>query len=623
MNREQIERVDVGVPDIVAERADILRELFPEAVSEGKVDFEKFRLALGDEVEGKAERYSFSWAGKRDCIRLLQMPSRATLVPTPEESINFKDTGNIFIEGDNLEVLKLLYRSYFGRVKLIYIDPPYNTGNDFVYPDNYADPLDTYLKLTGQKDENGNLLTSNVETGGRFHSSWLSMMYPRLFLSRQLLSEDGVMLISIDDKEVHNLRLILDEIFGSEAFIAQFVWKSRQFPDARAVTNVSTDHEYILAYARAGYAGFRGIERDESKFSNPDNDPRGLWMSRSLLGLATAEQRPNLHYDIVDPKTGIAYPPVPEKGWRYSRETMNRLIEENRILFPSKPEGRPREKKFRADLLAEFRSFPSIINDVYTSHGTQEIRELFGTQVFDFPKPSALIRRFVEQATSSDDVILDYFAGSCPTAHAVFDSNREDSGDRKFICIQLPEPLETPKTAADGMAFTNIAEIGKERIRRVVAKLSKREEDKLDLGDRGIPEDLGFRVFKLNESNFKPWVGVEDNEPESYAKQMDMFIDPLLEGWKPEQVIWEVAVKEGYGLSSRIERIPEIETNAIYRVTDPDKEQSFFICLDDELKPETAKSLGLTKDALFICRDTALSDELAANLALQCHLKTI
>jgi adenine-specific DNA-methyltransferase len=332
--------------DFLAEQMTRLKELFPGAFTEGKIDFDKLRAALGDLVDDGPGRYTFTWAGKRDAIRLLQTPTRATLVPCREESVDFDTTQHLFIEGDNLEVLKLLYKPYFGRVKMIYIDPPYNTGHDFIYPDNYADPLATYLQLTGQQDAEGNLLTSNPETSGRYHSAWLSMMYPRLFLARQLLREDGVIFVSIDDNEVHNLRLLMNEVFGEENFIAQLIWKSRQFPDARAVTHVSTDHEYIVVYSRRSDFRFRGVERDEAKFSNPDNDPRGPWMSRSLLGLATAEQRPNLHYDIVDPATDISYSPPPNTGWRYSAERMQSLIEDNRIIFPSRPSGRPREKNF-------------------------------------------------------------------------------------------------------------------------------------------------------------------------------------------------------------------------------------------------------------------------------------
>ena len=608
--------------DFLAEQMTRLKELFPGAFTEGKIDFDKLRATLGDLVDDGPERYTFTWAGKRDAIRLLQTPTRATLVPCHEESVNFDTTQHLFIEGDNLEVLKLLYKPYFGRVKMIYIDPPYNTGHDFIYPDNYADPLATYLQLTGQQDAEGNLLTSNPETSGRYHSAWLSMMYPRLFLARQLLHEDGVIFISIDDNEVHNLRLLMNEVFGEENFIAQLIWKSRQFPDARAVTHVSTDHEYIVVYSRRSDFRFRGVERDEAKFSNPDNDPRGPWMSRSLLGLATAEQRPNLHYDIVDPATDISYSPPPNTGWRYSAERMQSLIEDNRIIFPSRPSGRPREKKFRSELFSEFISFPNILDDVFTAHGTAEVREMFDFQVFDFPKPSELIRRLVEQTTTDDDIVLDLFAGSASTAQAVLVQNRKDGGRRRFICVQLPEPVGgDSETARRG--FPTIADIGKERIRRVIANMKQAKGGQLPLDIRETPEGLGFKVFKLAPSNYQLWRGVDEDTPDAYAEQMALFSDPLVDGWTAENVIYEVALKEGYGLTCHIEPLPALPGNTIYRVTDPDKEQSFTICLDDTLHPETLRTLNLARDDLFICRDVALDDEAAANLALQCRLKTI
>lgn len=610
--REPVQRRSA---DLFSEQLAKVKEIFPEVLTEGKVDFEKLRQTLGDEIDDRPERYSFTWAGKRDAIRLLQVPSHGTLVPVPKESINFEETSNVFIEGENLEVLKLLYKSYFGRVKMIYIDPPYNTGNDFIYPDDFSDPIATYLRLTRQTDESGNLLTSNPETSGRYHSAWLSMIYPRLFVARQLLQEDGVIFVSIDDHEVHNLRLVMNEIFGEENFIAQLIWKGRQFTDSRALSGVSTDHEYIFLYARSREASLRGVERDESKFSNPDSDTRGPWMSRSILGLATKEQRPNLHYDIVDPKTGVRYFPAENTGWRYSKQRMQELIDAGCILFPSDPKGRPREKKFRSDLANEFTSFSSIIDDVFTAHGTAEIRDLFGFQAYDFPKPSELIRRLVEQGTGRDDIVLDFFAGSATTAHAVFKQNREDGGSRRFVLVQLPEPLPVPEKK-----LKTIADIGKERLRGVIEAMQKGQGK---LRDTESKEDLGFKLFKLARSNYKPWDASEEKDAERYAKQMELHIEPLVRGWRPEDVIWEVAIKEGFSLASRVEKQANGKNGTIYLVTDPEKGQSFRICLDDKIKLASLKSLNLKKDDLFICRDAALDDEAAANLALQCRLKTI
>ena len=615
VNHRKVESVAKASSDILSDQIEQLAGLFPEAITEGKVDFEKLRAVLGTVADDGKERYSFSWAGKRDALRLLQTPSRATLLPCPKESINFDETNNVFVEGDNLEVLKLLYKSYFGRVKMIYIDPPYNTGNDFIYPDNFADPLDSYLKLTGQKDVEGNLLTSNPETGGRYHSAWLSMMYPRLFIARQLLRDDGIILVSIDDHELHNLRLLMNQIFGEESFLATFIWHRRQRADSRNQDRASTDHEYIVAY-RNPRGILRGKDIDTDKYSNPDNDPLGPWFSADLTGLATKERRPNLHYDVVNPKTGLVYPPSPTRGWSCAKATFQKHIELGRIIWPAKPDGRPRLKKYLKEVTNFQTGFSSILEIGFTTEGTREIQDLFGEKVFQFPKPVDLIKTFVHQTTSGSDVIVDFFAGSCTTAQAILEMNREDGGSRRVILVQLPEPIESKH-------FSTIADIGKERIRRVVKKLQKDEEGKLALKSRKEPEDLGFKVFKLAESNYKLWTGVQERDAQTYLKTMDHFTDPLTPGWKPDGLIWEVAIKEGYGLNSKIEKITGLKNIIVYKVTDQDKGQSFRICLDNAVKTDTLKALSLSKDDLFICRDAALDDEAAANLALQCRLKTI
>jgi adenine-specific DNA-methyltransferase len=646
--------------------------MFPEVACEGRIDLDKLRLVLGEAIDDRPERYTFSWAGKRDAIRILAEPSRATLVPDRPQSLDFDGTGNVFIEGDNLEVLKLLYKSYFGRVKMIYIDPPYNTGNDFVYPDNFRDPLDTYLKLTGQRDSDGNLLTSNTDASGRYHSAWLSMLYPRLVLARQLLRDDGVIFVSIDDHEVHNLRLIMNEIFGEENFVAQMVWKSRQFLDSRAVTGVSTDHEYVVAFARRAGRFFRGNARDEGKFANPDNDSRGPWMSRSMLGLATAEQRPNLHYRITDPTTGLSYSPPAETGWRYAPDRMAKLMADGRVLFPSGPDGRPREKKFRCDIASDYTAFSTLVLDIHTAHGTAEIRDILGSQAFDFPKPSALLAALTEQAAADNDIILDFFAGSATTAHAVLNLNRTDGGDRRFIMVQLPEPLAKPVTLHDGCELRTIADIGRERIRRVVARLKDARRDELGLPEREAPEDLGFRAYRLAESNLRPWAGSElttgalfrsdsnaadrlegaavsapqggaapppatvpaaagQNEPSTPGvsapappSQPALFTDPLKDDWTPEAVITEIALREGYSLSFSATPVPGLPVGVtVYRVHDPARDQHFYICLDDRVTLTALDGLNLERTDLFVCRDSALDDDTAANLALQCRLKVI
>lgn len=596
---EPVARESASIPE---DQLSCLRACFPEAFTEDKVDMEKLRDTLGDIVETSPERYSFTWAGKKDAIRILQTASRATLIPSEKESVNFDTSKNLFIEGDNLEVLKLLYKSYFGQVKMIYLDPPYNTGHDFIYPDNFTDSLDPYLKLTGQKDTSGNLLTSNPETNGRYHSAWLSMMYPRLFIARQLLKEDGVLFCSINDVELPHLRLLLDEIFGDDTFIGTFIWKSRHNVDSRNKSGISSDHEYVVCYGRR----ILGQAKDREKYSNPDNDPRGDWMSDNMIGLATKDRRPNLHYDLINPATGINYG-CPEKGWRYERPTMAKKIAEGRILWPANPDGRPRHKKFWNELQSEFTGFSSILDAPNTSSGTQELRDIFGKEVFDFPKPMELLKLLVKQGSADGDIVLDFFAGSCSTAHAVLQSNIEDSSERRFIMVQLPEPINEGTTARQS-GFKSIADIGKERIRRVLKKLKSKD---------------GFQVFKLVGSNYRPWTGTEERDPEALAKQMEAFNDPLVEGWKSENVLYEVAIKEGFGLNIQTEHIESVKGQEVHRVTDPDRERSFYLCLDDKLNIDALAPLKLTQDDLFICRDIALDDTAAANLALQCRLKTI
>lgn len=540
--------------DLVSGNIEQLKALFPELITEGpngaSVNVDVLKALVGDKTASDAEeKYGLNWHGKRRARQLALTPSTGTLRPCPEESVDWNTTQNLMIEGDNLEVLKLLQKSYAGKVKLIYIDPPYNTGKDFVYPDNFQDNIKNYLELTGQA-EGGRKVSSNTEASGRFHTDWLNMMYPRLKLARNLLREDGALFVSCDDGEVENLRSLLNEIFGEESFVAQFVWRARQFTDARANTNVSTDHEYILAYARESEFSLRGIERDESKFSNPDNDSRGPWMSRSILGLSTRDQRPNLHYDLIEPVTGRQFPPNPATGWRYSRERMTQLIAEGRILFPSKDDGRPREKKFRSEMQSEFIAFRTVIDGVYTADGTQEIRDIFGAEVFSFPKPSELLRRIVEQTVGEGDLVVDFFAGSGTAGHAVMAQNAVDEGKRRYILVQLPEPLDVGNRD-QGVAATycdelgkprNIAELTKERLRRAAAKI---KADKPMLTG-----DTGFRVFKLDTSNIRAW----NPNPADLEQTLFVHQDHLVDGRTESDILYELLLKLGLDLCVPIEK---------------------------------------------------------------------
>jgi adenine-specific DNA-methyltransferase len=547
MNEDAVEKIISDDPqaqsaDIVAENIDALKALFPDAFAEGGIDFAVLRQLLGGNVEDREEKYGLNWHGKRQARQLALTPSTGTLRPCPEESVDWDTTQNLMIEGDNLEVLKLLQKSYAGKVKLIYIDPPYNTGNDFVYRDDFKDNIRNYLQLTGQTDGAGRKLSTNTEASGRFHTDWLNMMYPRLRLARDLLREDGVIFVSISDQEVSGLRFLMNEVFGEEDFSAQFVWKSRHFPDSRATTGVSTDHEYILLYTRTDSGALRGVERDESKFDNPDNDARGPWMSRSLLGLATRTQRPNLHYQIVDPSTSRAYDPPADTGWRYAPDRMQKLIDAGCILFPQKPDGRPREKKFRADLQTEFVAFGSIIDDVFTGDGTAEIRAAFGSEVFDFSKPTALLERLVKQGAGDNAIVLDFFAGSGSTAHAVLDLNRKDGGNRRFILVQLPEP-----TGRDD--YPTVADIVKERVRRVIRTLNDADSITLDLNG-AKRQDRGFRVFKLDSTNIQAW----DPDRDNLEQTLEGAVDHLRADRGEQDILYELLLKLGLDLCVPIQQ---------------------------------------------------------------------
>ena len=641
MTHSHAEPIQTETPDIAAEQRERLRELFPEVFSEGRVDFEKLRATLGDLVDDGPERYRFTWAGKRDAIRLLQTPTRATLIPCREESVNFDETQHIFIEGDNLEVLKLLYKPYFGRVKMIYIDPPYNTGNDFIYRDNYTDPLETYLQISGQKDAEGNLLTSNPETSGRYHSAWLSMMYPRLFLARQLLAEEGVILISADDHEINGLRMVMNEIFGEENMLANLVW---HLPSGTSAGHFTRAHEYIVAFARSKNTLPNFPSSDETAVTgrttirpsrlNPTSRidfPPGLEFegSSAIFKGILGDQEPvrivggAMIFENGKLRQGVTL----EAAWRMRNQMISWLG--GKETFDTKGQrlvriyfnrfGIPWYEKQR-----EFTNPKSVVQGPTTKHGTLEIEAIFGARVMPFPKPSSLLKTLISIPLKSDEksIVMDFFAGSCPAAHAVLELNREDGGSRRFIMVQLPE-LTSQDSTARNAGFKTIGDIGKERIRRVIAKIKNESEGELELQDRNAQEDLGFRVFKLAESNYKQWAGVPEMEPGEYADEMALFTDPLVKDFKPENVLWEVAIKEGYGLNSSMEKLSLEQANMVYRVTDPDKGQSLLVCLDEVLNPPAVTALGLCRDDLFVCRDVALNDELAANLALQCRLKTI
>jgi len=642
MIRDEIESVETTSPNILVEQTEQLKLIFPQVFSEGKIDFKKLRAALGDIVDGRPEKYSFTWAGKSNAIQLLQTPSHTTLTPAEDASVNFEDTQNLFIEGDNLEVLKLLYKSYSGRVKMIYIDPPYNTGNDFVYSDDFTDPLERYLEVTGQKDANGNLLTSNPETSGRYHSAWLSMMYPRLFLARQLLRDDGIIFVSIDDHEVANLRKLMDEIFGEENFYTQIIVRANS--RGQTYKQIAKTHEYMLVYLRDYNTDLYEIEKDHASSDLNLQDDVGSFNLRELRNRNPKfgrHNRPNLFYPIyvnpnISDKNGL-YPvslektdefntevlPLNSSGgescWRWGKSKFlaNCSVNTSRSNLVARKKGSGEFGIFEKYRKTTYKPKSIWDNSSFlTETGTVELRELGLEKCFDFPKPVSLIKECLKISTVDDDIVLDLFAGSGTTAQAVLELNREDDGNRQFIMVQLPE-----KTRCE--EFPTIAEVGEERIRRVIVRIRRDDENKLGLSTRTQTEDLGFRVFKLAPSNYKQWQSIDASDPDTYTKQLDMFADLLVDNWNTINVLWEVAIKEGYGLNTQLERLEEVPDNAVWRITDPDKVQSMLVCLDDELQPSTLSALPLSKEHVFVCRNKALDDTKAANLALQCRLKKI
>ena len=538
------------------------------------------------------------------------------------ESVDFEAAQHVFIEGDNLEVLKLMYRSYFGRVSMIYIDPPYNTGSEFIYTDDFSDPLDNYLRLTGQKNGEGDYQTSKIEKSGRIHSNWLSMMYPRLALARQLLRDDGVIFISIDDHEVHNLRSLLNEVFGEENFVATVIWQ-KVFAPKNTARQFSEDHDYVVVYARNAATWTPVLlprsEGANARYTNPDNDPRGDWTSGDLTARNYYSEG---LYEVTSP-SGKTFKPTMGTYWRMKKERFLSIDRDKRVWWGENGGNMPRLKRFLTDVK------PGIVpqtlwkhEDVgHTQESKKELLEFVKYEntdnVLDSVKPTRLIQRMLTIGTSSlnGDIILDFFAGSSTTGHAVLKQNREDGGRRRYIGVQFPEPLPAPESK-----LKTLADVSKERLRAVISKKGSAAQAVLDIKDE-MPE--GFRVFRLAESNLKRWSGIASRDPEAYAQELLKFADPLIPGWESEALIWEMALREGYSLTSHVEKLPVGDGHTFWRVIDSDRDQFFYACFDTSLTLEAVAPLELTGEILFVCRDQALDDTLAANLALQCRLKVI
>ncbi|WP_075980769.1 site-specific DNA-methyltransferase [Bacillus massilinigeriensis] len=599
-----MEKLDGKSLDLTKENINALKQLFPEVVTEGKIDFEKLKFVLGEEIETNKERYEFTWHGKAQSLKLAQTPSTGTLRPDKESSKNWDTTENLYIEGDNLEVLKLLQKSYFGKVKMIYIDPPYNTGHDFVYKDDFRDNVKNYKQITNQTTK------SNSETNGRYHTDWLNMMYPRLKLARNLLREDGVIFISIDNNEIHNLRKACDEIFGQENFVEEIIWKNKYGSGAKTKAFIEV-HEYILCYSKTPINNITSElgETERAKYVKKDEkyELRGGYRTQPLMTKSLGD-RPNLVYPVY--YNGVEI--WPEKQWVWSKERMEAAIKDNLVEFKQKNDGTYtiESKAYLKDVHGNMRRGKplSLLNGPFNQDGTSEIRELFnGHSPFDFVKPSKLIRDLlsneINDKVDKEFIVVDFFSGSSTTAHAVMKLNAEDNGKRKFIMIQLPE-LTDEKSEAYKAGYKNICEIGKERIRRAGDKVVA-DTEKTDL-------DIGFKVFKLDSSNVKLW----DPDNENLEQNLFDLQDNIKKDRSKEDLLFEILLKIGVPLTTPIEEV-NVNGKVIYNVGFG----SVLLCLEDEIELDTVRVLIKLKpedfDVKVIFKETGFLDDSVKTNAIQ------
>ena len=608
-NIQKAERESLNIKDKLLET---LKASTPEVFAEGKVNWDKVRLALGEHLDTSSEKFNFTWAGKSGAIQNVLISSKATLKPAKKESVKFDESENIFIEGDNLEVLKLLQKSYFESIKMIYIDPPYNTGNDFVYRDDFRNSIKNYLEQSGQVDSEGNRLQTNTQTSGRFHSDWLNMMYPRLKIAWNLLRHDGAIFVSIDDNEISHLRMMMDEIFGEENFIGQITWHRKRGKDNSA-KYLSRVHEFVLIYCKTiqnlSFDRIALSEETLKQYSNPENDPRGKY--RKLALWRRGGQGGSKKFSFTT-KEGAK---VAARSWLVNEETMKKLDSENKLVVIG-------NGLYRKLFLSEHNgSIPETIwlDTSNTANATDMIKEIFGVSVFDTPKPIELVQRMLKLSTlnNAGEIILDFFAGSGTTAHAVLVQNQEDKGNRKFIMVQMPEPTD-PKSEAYKAGYKTIADICKERIRRVIKGYGKNK-----------PINDGFKVFKLDKSNYvenlfeyDPVKSADENNrafKEYLDKSKNLFSHTDL---NEINVVYENVIKEGLNLNAKITEL-NIGKNKVYQVNDGERE--ILVCVDKTVAKNAIEALSGREyhEKIFICLDGALDDSDKANLALNLSLKTI
>jgi adenine-specific DNA-methyltransferase len=598
--------------DNIELRVEELRRIFPEVFKDGKISFEELEAALGVYADDPKEKYGFTWKGKTDSLRLAGKRSTGTLRPCKDESKNWDTTQNLYIEGDNLEVLKLLQGGYLNSVKMIYIDPPYNTGNDFVYEDDFADNIQNYKTVTGQASR------SNPETAGRYHTNWLNMMYPRLKIARTLLKDDGVIFISIDDNEQANLKKICDEVFGEDNFVATFPWRKRT-AKSDVPFGVSQDYEWILAYAKTD-AFVAAIEGGARKYYETPDFPGRPWRVHDLTTQRSAQERPNSNYTMVNPKNGDKFPVNPNRVWAVTKETFTQYYSEGKIVFPGDYDflggTQPQFRYFKDEDVAKagesFGYIPVSTNlpaEVGMSQdGTKTLVDLLETKVFGFPKSVELIKHLIKTATNFDKnaTILDFFSGSATTAHAVMQLNAEDSGRRKFILVQLPE-LTDETSEAYRAGYRNICEIGKERIRRAGEKVKSDSP----LTTAGL--DVGFKVFKLDTSNLKKWDNSYTSDIDELQRRITAHLDYLVPARGELDMVYEIIIKYNQPLTLDVAERDYLGAKA-FIVTHPD--YKLLICMAQDLTIEQMEAMSAEDVGTLFFADRCFED---ANAMSNCE----
>lgn len=625
----EIQKQELTSMNIVEEQLRKLQELFPEAFTEGlSVDWDKLRLTLGQSIDVGKERYGMNWPGKADCFKTIQQPSIATLIPARDESVDFDKTENLFIEGDNLEVLKLLQKSYLGKIKFMYFDPPYNTGNDFIYPDNYSENLDTYLEYTGQVDSDGRKFGTNTEVDGRFHSKWMNMMFPRIYLSKNLLKEDGVLFISIDENEINNLKALCNEIFGEENFIDCLKWKRKKQPSFLA-KHTAKVMEFILVYAKNKNSleklSIEGTSDSTKKVVNLTNNySERVFKPGVLVKLGESGTIKKGKYQIktmvIEYLDDVKYEfgktintVIVKAQFSVSQDKIDDYIDKG-LLFITINKGLRRDvdsaeigkRKSITDLLLDWGD---------NQDSDNEMKALFGDKsFFDYTKPTKLISNLLKSVHSEDSIVLDIFAGSGSTAHSVFGLNSQDNGNRKFICVQLPE-LTDNNSDPFKSGFKNIADVSKERIKRAAIKIIKeinetsaKQESKLNFVDAEPINtddlDFGFKVFKLSKSNFKIWDSKLEKEPEVIQAKLFEHINHISPEAEQEAILYELLLKSGFELTTPIEKLT-LAGLTVFSIA----EGQLLICLEKELTHDCIKAMAEMQPTRVICLDESFKGE--------------